>query len=392
MSNPSPSVTAPISGPQSVPVGQLPAPSASLVAKYRGATVEDLQVPPAISVPRSTNVSSALRVALDHDYSQLPLVSDKNRKLLGYVQKDRLEEQVKVGNNDKSVASIMTKFSSGSSTSSSSTAAAGTYTVITPDTGLAELEVFLQSHPFAFITDPGRAFVLGVATQEDLSKYVSRRGLDGTRSGAATPTQASTSTPAAPRAGSQDNDEPMPSTTAGVPTNQPSASSSSAAAATVAASSLPASNHPMSRREEEEARKDRTLAEFMQLLDGYTPLIPDQVTDFYLEKVGFECHDVRLKRLLSLAAEKFVSDIAADAFQYARIRTNAGPGSRPRGQVSAAGAGAGGGGAAGVSAGAAGGAVPAGARDRSRTVLTMDDLSAALGEYGINARRAEHFR
>lgn len=148
----------------------------------------------------------------------------------------------------------------------------------------------------------------------------------------------------------------------------------------------------MSRREEEEARKDRTLAEFMQLLDGYTPLIPDQVTDFYLEKVGFECHDVRLKRLLSLAAEKFVSDIAADAFQYARIRTNAGPGGRPRGQVSAAGAGAGGGGAAGVSAGAAGAAVPAGARDRSRTVLTMDDLSAALGEYGINARRAEHFR
>lgn len=369
-------------------MGQLPAPSASLVAKYRGATVEDLQVPPAVSVPRSTTISSALRVALDHDYSQLPLVSDKNRKLLGYVQKDRLEEQVKSGNNDKSVATIMTKFSSGSSPSSSSTAAAGTYTVITPDTGLAELEVFLRSHPFAFITDPGRAFVLGVATQEDLSKYVSRRGLDGTRSGAATPTQATTST--APGAASQDNDEPMPSTTAGVPTSQPTASSSSAAAAAAAASSQPAANHQMSRREEEEARKDRTLAEFMQLLDGYTPLIPDQVTDFYLEKVGFECHDVRLKRLLSLAAEKFVSDIAADAFQYARIRTNAGPGGRPRAQVGAAGAGAGG--AAGAGAGTAGGAVPAGARDRSRTVLTMDDLSAALGEYGINARRAEHFR
>jgi transcription initiation factor TFIID subunit 10 len=139
----------------------------------------------------------------------------------------------------------------------------------------------------------------------------------------------------------------------------------------------------MSRREEEESRKDRTLAEFLQLLDGYTPLIPDQVTDFYLEKVGFECHDLRLKRLLSLAAEKFVSDIAADAFQYARIRTNAGPGGRPRGQVGGAGA-AGAAGAAGSNA--------QGARDRSRTVLTMDDLSAALGEYGINARRAEYFR
>ncbi|SPO23004.1 related to TAF10 - TFIID and SAGA subunit [Ustilago trichophora] len=387
MSNATPSVTAPISGPQSVPVGQLPAPSASLVAKYRGATVEDLQVPPAISVPRSTSISSALRVALDHDYSQLPLVSDKNRKLLGYVQKDRLEEQVRSGSSDQSVASIMTKFSSGASPSSSSAAAAATYTVITPDTGLAELEVFLQSHPFAFITDPGRAFVLGVATQEDLSKYVSRRGLDGTRSGAATPTQSTT----APGTASQDNnDEPMPSTS-----GQTAASSSSAAAAAAAAaeSSATPANHTMSRREEEESRKDRTLAEFMQLLDGYTPLIPDQVTDFYLEKVGFECHDVRLKRLLSLAAEKFVSDIAADAFQYARIRTNAGPGGRPRGQVSGAGASTGASaGLSGAAAGGAGGALPAGARDRSRTVLTMDDLSAALGEYGINARRAEYFR
>ena len=37
-----------------------------------------------------------------------------------------------------------------------------------------------------------------------------------------------------------------------------------------------------------------------------------------------------IKRLLSLAAQKFVSDIAADAFQHARIRSNA-AGSRTRG-------------------------------------------------------------
>lgn len=72
------------------------------------------------------------------------------------------------------------------------------------------------------------------------------------------------------------------------------------------------------------------------------------------------------KRLLSLAAEKFVSDIATDAFQYARIRTNAGPGRQRAGA--------------------------AGAKERARTVLTMDDLSAALGEYGINAKRAEFYR
>ncbi|KAG2011560.1 hypothetical protein CC2G_011663 [Coprinopsis cinerea AmutBmut pab1-1] len=49
-----------------------------------------------------------------------------------------------------------------------------------------------------------------------------------------------------------------------------------------------------SRQALEEARKDRTLAEFMLMLDDYEPLIPNEVTDYYLQKVGFECEDVRL--------------------------------------------------------------------------------------------------
>ena len=80
--------------------------------------------------------------------------------------------------------------------------------------------------------------------------------------------------------------------------------------------------------------------------------IPNEVTDYFLQRVGVECHDPRLlvshtptatlqsnqqrrKRLLSLAAQKFVSDIAADAFQHARIRTNAagGRGRAPMGMI-----------------------------------------------------------
>ncbi|KZV66135.1 transcription initiation factor IID, TAF10 subunit, partial [Peniophora sp. CONT] len=114
----------------------------------------------------------------------------------------------------------------------------------------------------------------------------------------------------------------------------------------------------------EAARKDKSLAEFMLMLDDYEPLIPDEVTDYYLQRVGFDCQDPRLKRLLALAAQKFVSDISADAYQHARIRMNA-QGGRARGN--------------------------AGARDKTRTTLTMDDLSSALGEYGINARKPEFF-
>lgn len=77
------------------------------------------------------------------------------------------------------------------------------------------------------------------------------------------------------------------------------------------------------------------------------------------------------KRLFALASQKFISDIANDAYQYARIRTTAGPGGRGR---------------------------PTGtskvrysllSRDldltalQSKTVLTSDDLTAALSDYGM---------
>jgi len=122
------------------------------------------------------------------------------------------------------------------------------------------------------------------------------------------------------------------------------------------------------RQAAEQARKDRTLAEFMLMVDDFEPLIPNEVTDYYLQRVGFECEDARLKRLLALAAQKFVSDIAADAYQHARIRTNAAATGRNRGPIGGQ-----------------------GSRDKTRTTLTMEDLSAALSEYGINARKPEFY-
>ncbi|KAI0792139.1 transcription initiation factor TFIID 23-30kDa subunit-domain-containing protein [Abortiporus biennis] len=118
----------------------------------------------------------------------------------------------------------------------------------------------------------------------------------------------------------------------------------------------------------EEVKKDKTLAEFLLTLDDYEPLIPSEVTDYYLQRVGFECEDVRLKRLLALAAQKFVSDIAADAYQHARIRTVA-TGGRSRGNVGG----------------------PQSARDKTKTTLMMEDLSAALAEYGITSKKPEFY-
>ncbi|KAF8327806.1 transcription initiation factor TFIID 23-30kDa subunit-domain-containing protein [Cantharellus anzutake] len=120
----------------------------------------------------------------------------------------------------------------------------------------------------------------------------------------------------------------------------------------------------------------------MLMLDEYEPLIPNEVTDYYLQRVGFETEDVRLKRLLSLAAQKFISDIASDAFQHARVRTNATPSGRQKAPEKSQSGASGAGGASGSSSLA---------KDKSRTVLTMDDLGSALAEYGINARKPEFF-
>ena len=77
---------------------------------------------------------------------------------------------------------------------------------------------------------------------------------------------------------------------------------------------------PSTAQTAEAARKDKTLAEFLLMLDDYEPLvraislrsrpargrgtgqrrsrphaqIPNEVTEYYLQRVGFECEDVRL--------------------------------------------------------------------------------------------------
>ncbi|PPQ63318.1 hypothetical protein CVT24_006763 [Panaeolus cyanescens] len=171
--------------------------------------------------------------------------------------------------------------------------------------------------------------------------------------------------------------QPIPATTFAYPISSayPIAAAESSqthaqAQSTANASSSTTQQAQQSRQAAEEARRDRTLAEFMLMLDDYEPLIPNEVTDYYLQRVGFECEDVRLKRLLSLAAQKFVSDIAADAYQHARIRTNA-TGGRARVNQPLSG--------------------PGSVKDKTRTTLTMEDLSAALAEYGISARKPEYY-
>jgi len=162
-------------------------PSASLIgpAKYKGAVVEDLQLPPAFALDRGEKILKAIELAYERDFSYFPVLS-KDRKPLGYVDVTALKakweakEANPVGtvyagpkatltrNQDDTILAHMTHFKRSKS---------HPYTVITPWTDLAELEEFLSHNAFAIITDPGRKFVIGVATSDDLNNFVTRRGV-----------------------------------------------------------------------------------------------------------------------------------------------------------------------------------------------------------------------
>jgi transcription initiation factor TFIID subunit 10 len=160
------------------------------------------------------------------------------------------------------------------------------------------------------------------------------------------------------------------------------------------------------------------LREFLSKMDDYTPLIPDAVTDYYLTVAGLAPPpetDRRLARLLALATQKFIADVAADAYQYSRIRSTNTTSNNPltglggaagfgMNMPAAGGGGEGGDGGAGKGKKDAGKAQPlggpragyggggAGGGGQGRTVLTMEDLGMAVGEYGVNVKRGEFYR
>ncbi|KAM6140502.1 LOW QUALITY PROTEIN: transcription initiation factor TFIID subunit 10 [Pterocles gutturalis] len=102
------------------------------------------------------------------------------------------------------------------------------------------------------------------------------------------------------------------------------------------------------------------LVDFLLQLEDYTPTIPDAVTGYYLNRAGFEASDPRIIRLISLAAQKFISDIANDALQHCKMKGTASGSSRSK------------------------------SKDKKYT-LTMEDLTPALAEYGINVKKPHYF-
>ena len=163
--------------------------------KYRGATIEDLDPPQALSLTPSTPIHAALSLAYQRDFTHLTLVN-KDKNLLGYVRIPHLEELLATTDIRESdpVSKAAVRFKRLSS-SGSDVVVVKKYRVITPQTTLADLERFFkgelgmevgrekvdaegghEEQEFAVVTDEERKFVLGVVTKGDLEEWNRRRG------------------------------------------------------------------------------------------------------------------------------------------------------------------------------------------------------------------------
>lgn len=105
------------------------------------------------------------------------------------------------------------------------------------------------------------------------------------------------------------------------------------------------------------------------------------MTSHYLNMGGFHADDKRIVRLISIATQKFMSDIIDDALQHSKARTHMQNAATPGGSkvrclyllnpllISSL--------------------LIFQAKDRKFT-LTMDDLQPALADYGINVRKMDY--
>eukprot|EP01127_Copromyxa_protea_P013805 TRINITY_DN3743_c0_g1_i1.p1 TRINITY_DN3743_c0_g1~~TRINITY_DN3743_c0_g1_i1.p1 ORF type:complete len:147 (+),score=45.60 TRINITY_DN3743_c0_g1_i1:26-442(+) len=93
--------------------------------------------------------------------------------------------------------------------------------------------------------------------------------------------------------------------------------------------------------------------EFLSALEDYSPSIPEEVTDYYLKRAGFASSDPRMTKLVSLAAQKFIAEIANDAYTHSSLRQQN----------------------------------PALRRKDKKMVLTMEDLSSTVAGYGIHINK-----
>lgn len=167
------------------------------IKDYRGATVEDLDIKPAISINPTTNLNVALEIAFEHEFTYLPVIHEGNKRLLGVINIEALRthpEKFRSSFLKPIVKHYMIWFhqrarenyekeahDEGQATALNTTiktprTKGKRFDILTPWTPLEKLAEFFNSgNYFAIVTNYEGTFVYGVVTPEDLSRYENSR-------------------------------------------------------------------------------------------------------------------------------------------------------------------------------------------------------------------------
>ncbi|KAM0671743.1 subunit of transcription initiation factor TFIID [Ordospora colligata] len=106
--------------------------------------------------------------------------------------------------------------------------------------------------------------------------------------------------------------------------------------------------------------KEDEFNELKHNLENYIPLLPESVIDHYMEKAGVVTSDPNMKKLVSLLAHKFITDVAISSRQYHKINQKAAQKDKRF-------------------------------ANEKKTTFQLADLESALEEVGINISRPHYY-
>lgn len=69
--------------------------------------------------------------------------------------------------------------------------------------------------------------------------------------------------------------------------------------------------------------KGEELNDFLASLDGYRSTVPEALTSYYMEHSGVDVKDDRIIKLVSLAADKVLTEILYEGKQISKLRQQA---------------------------------------------------------------------
>lgn len=175
---------------------------------YRGATIEDLNIPQAISTNPTSSIYDAIEIGYEYEFTYLPVIHELNKRLLGVVNLEQFKNATSQLNQNQSSNhegkepivfnymlwfnpstrrkyehDILRKGNKSSDTVSNTTPKTKIlkprgkrYSVLTPYSPLEDLASFFnRGNYFAIITNDLGNFVYGVVTPQDLLKYEQSR-------------------------------------------------------------------------------------------------------------------------------------------------------------------------------------------------------------------------